>query len=51
MSPEAHQQAAADRTDLRRVAQPADIANVIAFLVSADAAFVTGQTVYATGSR
>ena len=51
MTPEEHQEAAAARTNLRRVAHPEDIANVIAFLVSEDAAFVTGQTIYATGNR
>ncbi|MCQ9369402.1 SDR family oxidoreductase [Brevibacterium sp. 91QC2O2] len=34
---------------LRRVAQPEDIANIAAFLISSDADYVTGQIVYATG--
>ena len=51
MTPEAHQAAVAERTNLRRVAQPEDIANVVAFLVGPDSAFVTGQTIYATGNR
>jgi 2-hydroxycyclohexanecarboxyl-CoA dehydrogenase len=34
---------------LRRLAQPADIANTVAFLASADAAFMTGQTVSVSG--
>jgi len=51
MTPEAHMEAIAERTNLRRVAQPEDIANVIAFLVGPDSAFVTGQTIYATGNR
>ncbi|WP_442945644.1 3-oxoacyl-ACP reductase FabG [Nocardia sp. SSK8] len=38
-------------TPLRRVGTPEDIANVVAFLASADAAFVTGQTVYVDGGR
>jgi 3-oxoacyl-[acyl-carrier protein] reductase len=36
-------------TPLRRVGQPIDIANVIAFLVSDESSFVTGQTIYAAG--
>jgi 3-oxoacyl-[acyl-carrier protein] reductase len=36
-------------TPLRRVGQPVDIANVIAFLVSDESSFVTGQTIYAAG--
>lgn len=34
---------------LRRLAEPADIANVVAFLVSDDAAYVTGQVIYVDG--
>ena len=34
---------------VKRVAEPRDIANVIAFLASDDARYVTGQTIYATG--
>ncbi|MFD2471154.1 SDR family NAD(P)-dependent oxidoreductase [Amycolatopsis silviterrae] len=34
---------------LRRVAEPADIADVVAFLASADSRWVTGQVVDATG--
>ncbi len=41
--------AAAERTPLRRIGRPADIAGVISFLCSDDASFVTGQTIYATG--
>jgi 3-oxoacyl-[acyl-carrier protein] reductase len=41
--------AAAERTPLRRIGRPEDIAGVITFLCSDDASFVTGQTVYATG--
>ena len=37
------------RTPLRRVAEAADQANVIAFLASADADFVTGVTIDVTG--
>jgi len=41
--------AAAERTPLRRIGQPDDIAGLITFLCSDDASFVTGQTIYATG--
>ena len=36
-------------TPLRRLAQPKDVAGVIAFLASDDAAFMTGQTVSVSG--
>jgi 3-oxoacyl-[acyl-carrier protein] reductase len=41
--------AQAEQTPLRRVAQPEDIASVIAFLASDDARHITGQTIYVTG--
>src|SRR6202035_944742 len=41
--------AAAERTPLRRIGRPEDIAGVVSFLCSDDASFVTGQTIYATG--
>lgn len=34
---------------LRRLAEPADIANVVAFLVSDDASYVNGQVIYVDG--
>jgi 3-oxoacyl-[acyl-carrier protein] reductase len=46
---ERFKQAAAQATPLQRVGQPADIANVIAFLCSDESSFVTGQTIYARG--
>jgi 3-oxoacyl-[acyl-carrier protein] reductase len=49
MSAEAHQHEVAERTPLRRVARPEEIASVIAFLASDDAAYVSGQTVYVNG--
>jgi 3-oxoacyl-[acyl-carrier protein] reductase len=39
----------ADMTALRRLGQPADIADVVAFLVSTDARWLTGQSIRATG--
>lgn len=42
-------QAIAARTALRRLGQPADIADVVAFLVSPDARWLTGQSIRATG--
>lgn len=41
--------AAAERTPVRRIGQPVDIANVIAFLCSEESSFVSGQTIYARG--
>jgi len=43
------QAAEIERTPLRRVAEAADQARVIAFLASADADFVTGVTIDVTG--
>jgi len=40
---------AAENIPVRRVGQPVDIANVIAFLCSDDSGFVSGQTIYAAG--
>ncbi|HEX3828119.1 MAG TPA: 3-oxoacyl-ACP reductase FabG [Sporichthyaceae bacterium] len=44
-------EAAAAQHALRRVAQPEDIAGVIAFLASEDARHITGQTIYVNGGR
>jgi 3-oxoacyl-[acyl-carrier protein] reductase len=49
VSVEQAHEAAAAAVPLRRVAQPEDIANVIAFLVSDEASYVTGQTLYVNG--
>lgn len=39
------------RTPMRRMAEPEEIAGVAAFLASDDAAYITGQTIYADGGR
>lgn len=40
---------AAEQIPLRRVGQPEDVANVIAFLASDEASYVSGQTIYVAG--
>ena len=49
ISPEELREASAKATPVRRVGQPDDIANAIAFFVSDAASFVTGQTLYVDG--
>ncbi len=49
MSFDDFQDMAASQTPLRRVGQPDDVAGVIAFLCSADAAYVSGQVIYVRG--
>ncbi|HEX6196956.1 MAG TPA: 3-oxoacyl-ACP reductase FabG [Jiangellaceae bacterium] len=49
IEPHELREAAAAATPLRRTGKPEDIAAVISFLVSDDASFVTGQTVYVDG--
>ena len=39
------------RTPMRRLGEPSEIAAVVAFLAGDDASFVSGQTVYADGGR
>jgi 3-oxoacyl-[acyl-carrier protein] reductase len=46
---EAWKAEAAAATPLRRIGQPEDVANVIAFLVSDEASYVSGQIVYVAG--
>ena len=46
---EAFKVGAASQIPLRRVGQPDDIANVIAFLCSDESSFVSGQTIYVRG--
>jgi 3-oxoacyl-[acyl-carrier protein] reductase len=43
------QKARAHDIPVRRVGQPADVANVISFLVSEGAGFVSGQVIYVAG--
>ena len=49
LSPEQFQQGMAQMIPLRRVGQPSEVASVIAFLVSEDASYVSGQTIYVAG--
>jgi 3-oxoacyl-[acyl-carrier protein] reductase len=49
MDYEAFKLGAASQIPLRRVGQPEDIANVIAFLCSDESSFVSGQTIYVRG--
>jgi 3-oxoacyl-[acyl-carrier protein] reductase len=41
----------ASGTPLRRVGQPADLLGALAFLVSDDSSFVSGQTLLVNGGR
>jgi 3-oxoacyl-[acyl-carrier protein] reductase len=41
----------ASRTPLKRIAQPADVANSVAFLLSKDSSFLTGVNLFVTGGQ
>jgi 3-oxoacyl-[acyl-carrier protein] reductase len=41
----------ASRTPLKRIAQPTDIANAVAFLLSEEASFLTGANLFVTGGQ
>src|SRR5690349_7217209 len=49
MSVEEFQAAMAEQVPVRRIGQPEDIANVVSFLVSEDASYVSGQVIYVAG--
>ena len=49
LDPEEYKKQRAANIPVRRVGQPEDIANVIAFLVSDEAGFVSGQVLYVNG--
>jgi 3-oxoacyl-[acyl-carrier protein] reductase len=49
VAPEEYRKAAAERTPVRRVGYPEDIAAAAAFLCSDEASFITGQTLYVDG--
>lgn len=42
---------ASQKIPLRRVGEPEDVANVVSFLVSEDANYITGETIYVSGGE
>jgi 3-oxoacyl-[acyl-carrier protein] reductase len=51
VSAEELQRRSAEITPVRRVGEPADVAELIAFLASDRSSFITGQTIYVDGGR
>jgi 3-oxoacyl-[acyl-carrier protein] reductase len=49
ITPEQFQTALSQRIALRRIGKPDEVANVIAFLASEDASYVSGQVIYIAG--
>ncbi len=49
LDPEQFKEEASKRIPVRRVGQPRDVANVICFLASEEAGFVSGQVIYVAG--
>jgi 3-oxoacyl-[acyl-carrier protein] reductase len=49
VTPEQFQQSVTPHIPLRRVGQPSEVASVVAFLVSDDASYVSGQVIYIAG--
>jgi len=49
VEPEQFREAVAAMVPLRRIGLPTDIAGVVSFLVSEDASYITGQTLYVDG--
>src|SRR6476660_8113571 len=49
ITPDQFQTAVSQRIALRRIGQPEEVANVIAFLASEDASYVSGQVIYIAG--
>ena len=47
--PEAEKKAIIDRIPLGRIGEPEDVAAVVAFLASAEAAYITGQVIHVNG--
>lgn len=51
MTNDAQRRAILSRTPLGRCGEPSEVASVVSFLASAEASYVTGQTIYPDGGR
>jgi 3-oxoacyl-[acyl-carrier protein] reductase len=49
--PESYVQPLLDKTALRRAGEPAEIASAVSFLLSDEASFITGETIYVSGGH